>query len=99
MARAQNDNAPVDDVKTMQQRLAELNYYSAAIDGWLGPQTDRAVKDFQAKYFSPTRLTVWWDPRPGQAVRRRGAVYASSIGSGEFQGRRQFPEADAKRRV
>ncbi len=53
MARAQNDNAPVDDVKTMQQRLAELNYYSAAIDGWFGPQTDRAVKDFQAKYFSP----------------------------------------------
>ena len=53
MGRAQNDNAPVEDVKTMQRRLADLNYYSGSIDGFFGPQTDRAVKDFQAKYFSP----------------------------------------------
>jgi lysozyme len=53
MGRAQSDNAPVDDVKTMQGRLAELNYYSGSIDGLFGPQTDRAVKDFQAKFFSP----------------------------------------------
>ena len=53
MGRAQTNGPPVDDVKTMQRRLAELNYYSGSVDGLFGPQTDRAVKDFQAKYFSP----------------------------------------------
>jgi lysozyme len=53
IGRAQTDDFPVDDVKTMQRRLAEINYYTGLIDGLFGPQTDRAVKDFQAKYFGP----------------------------------------------
>jgi lysozyme len=53
VGRAQTDDFPVDEVKTMQRRLVELNYYTGSIDGLFGPQTDRAVKDFQAKYFGP----------------------------------------------
>ena len=36
-----------DDVKSVQERLKELNYYNGNIDGSFGPACDSAVKQFQ----------------------------------------------------
>lgn len=38
-----------DEVKTLQQRLAELGYYDGSIDGQFGSGTYNAVKFFQAR--------------------------------------------------
>lgn len=36
-----------EDVKTLQRRLKELGYYKSVIDGKLGRDTEKALKDFQ----------------------------------------------------
>lgn len=42
-----------DSVRELQRRLNTLNYYRARIDGWFGPVTERAVKDFQSSVGLP----------------------------------------------
>lgn len=37
-----------DAVKRLQEQLQQLGYLSGAIDGIFGPQTEKAVKAFQA---------------------------------------------------
>ena len=39
--------APSAAVKTLQQELAQLNYYEGSIDGIMGPQTVQAIQDLQ----------------------------------------------------
>ena len=36
-----------DDVRALQQRLASLGFHVDRVDGIFGPQTDRAIRDFQ----------------------------------------------------
>lgn len=39
-----------NDVKTLQDELKRLGYYGGAVDGMFGPETESAVKAYQAKH-------------------------------------------------
>lgn len=41
---------PIDTVRGQQTRLRNLGFYDGAIDGELGPRTQRAVQDFQTAH-------------------------------------------------
>lgn len=41
---------PVTEVSGIQQRLAALGFYSGAVDGVAGPETERAVGRFRMRY-------------------------------------------------
>jgi hypothetical protein len=41
-------NPPSPQVETLQRQLAQLNYYAGPIDGYTGPQTQQALRNFQA---------------------------------------------------
>lgn len=36
-----------EDVQTLQRRLTDMGFDSGRVDGWFGPNTDHAVRDFQ----------------------------------------------------
>jgi len=51
-------SAPSGAVKTLQQELAQLNYYEGSIDGIMGPQTVQAIKDLQRQAGLPQTGTM-----------------------------------------
>jgi peptidoglycan hydrolase-like protein with peptidoglycan-binding domain len=50
--------APSAAVKTLQQELAQLNYYEGPIDGIMGPQTVQAIQDLQRQAGLPQTGTM-----------------------------------------
>jgi lysozyme family protein len=51
-------STPSAAVKTLQQELAELNYYEGSIDGIMGPQTVQAIQDLQRQAGLPQTGTM-----------------------------------------
>jgi uncharacterized protein (TIGR02594 family) len=56
-------SGPTDFVRWMQERLDALGYQPGPVDGWYGPMTREALRDFQAVHHLPmtgtaTRETV-----------------------------------------
>ncbi len=49
---------PSAAVKTLQQELAQLNYYEGSIDGIMGPQTVAAIQDLQRQAGLPQTGTM-----------------------------------------
>jgi peptidoglycan hydrolase-like protein with peptidoglycan-binding domain len=49
---------PSASVKTLQQRLGQLNYYEGPVDGIMGPQTIAAIKDLQRQAGLPQTGTM-----------------------------------------
>jgi peptidoglycan hydrolase-like protein with peptidoglycan-binding domain len=49
---------PSAAVKTLQQELAQLNYYEGPIDGLMGPQTVAAIQDLQRQAGLPQTGTM-----------------------------------------
>ncbi|MGK7923566.1 MAG: glycoside hydrolase family protein [Trichodesmium sp.] len=47
-----------DDVKNLQIRLRDLDYYTGAIDGFFGKKTELAVIDFKKDYFGTDNAIV-----------------------------------------
>ncbi|MGP1383159.1 MAG: peptidoglycan-binding protein [Thainema sp.] len=45
-----NPGLDADQVRRLQEDLASLGYYAGAVDGVYGPQTEAAVREFQAAY-------------------------------------------------
>lgn len=64
-----------EDVKKLQTRLKELNYFSGAIDGIFGPNTELALRSFQQK----NKLKV--DGRAGSLTWTK-LLSSDSIGAG-----------------
>lgn len=44
---------PQPRVRRLQQRLRDLGYSEVLVDGWMGPMTERALKDFQRRQALP----------------------------------------------
>ena len=62
-----------NDIRELQQRLQDLGYYKAVIDGIFGKGTDAAVKQFQTDYFSSSEADgkvgqITWDKLWGGTV-------------------------------
>ena len=94
-ANSQAAVSDVEDVKQIQQQLADLQYDPGEINGMMSAQTQQAIREFQYLNNLPVTGTLDEQTKIALDTQWRGGVETAKAGETPLSTERQKPETDS----